>query len=232
MKKAGTLFLFLTLGFLGGIFSLHLFSFKYIEKYLISGEGVDLIPIEIIEKREITVRENEALLEKIEKVEKAVVAIKTGNIEGSGLIVSSDGLLVTWSSIIPINNNFEFYINGDKASYQVLRRDIKSGLALIKLNETGLTALEFGDSERLKIGERVFLVGAVFNESKEIQKSANEGVVKRVDKYIKTNIIEENKLSGSALFNIEGKVLGLNLVDQKGVVYALPISEIQKFVGF
>ncbi len=216
---------------LGAFLSLHLFSFRYIEKYLLANGGSDLIPIEIIEEREVIIRENEAIVENINRIERAIIGIKTGSVEGSGLIVSSDGLVVTFSSIIPYGGDFNFFINGEKASYEVLKRDVQSGMALVKLEKSGLPTLEFGNVEQLKIGERVFVIGTVFNEKGEVQKSVNEGIIKRLDKYIKTSIIEENRLWGSTLFDVEGKVLGLNMINQRGEIYTIPIDRIQEFVG-
>jgi S1-C subfamily serine protease len=235
MNKLKQTLFFLVIGMLGGFLSLHFFSLRYIEKYLVSGDRTDLLPIEVIERKEVTIRENEALVERMERVEKAVVGIETDfrgrKIQGSGLIVSSDGLLIAFAETVPLGGSFSFLINGDKIPYQVIKRDSKNGLVLIKLERTGLTTLEFANLERVKPGERVFLVGAVFNENNEIQKSFNQGTIKRVDKYIRTNIIEENRFLGSTLFDVEGRILGLNLISQKNEVYALTVSEIQEFIG-
>jgi len=225
--------LLLLIGFVGGFLSVHFFSFRYIEKYLTSDERSDLIPFEIIEKKEVTIRENEALIERMERAEKAVIGIRTelrGKvIEGSGLIVSSDGLIVTFSEIVPVGGSFSFFVNGEKAPYEVVKRN--SQLTLIKIDKRGLATPEFGDEKRIKPGERVFLAGAVFNEKNQVVKSFNEGIVKMVNSYIRTNIIEESKLIGSSLFDIEGRFLGLNLIGTKGEVYSVPVSEIQEFVG-
>ncbi len=236
MKKA-IIFVFpLVFGIIGGFLALHFFSFNYIQKYLISDDRLDLIPVEVTEVREIHIRENEAIIEEIKKVERAVIGVKTitrsGFIEGSGLIVSSDGLLVVLNQLVPVGGNFEFYINGDTMPYEVIKRDTDIGLALISVEGTNLPTLEFRNLDNLNIGEPAFLVGSFFNDSDEIIKSVNHGIIKRFDDYIRTNIFEEKSLLGSVLFDIEGRVLGINLIDQRGEIYSIPISEIREFSGF
>ena len=87
----------------------------------------------------------------------------------------------------------------------------------------------------MKLGERVFLVGVIFENQKitSLGRVVNEGIVKSFNQdFIKTNIFEKNILKGSPLFDIEGKVLGLNTIDLEGKVIAIPISKIKSFAGF
>ncbi len=236
MKKIIFIFLPLIFGIAGGFISLKLFSHNYIEEYLLRADTSDLIPIEVTEIREITIKENESFVNMIEKNERAIVGIKTetksGLIYGSGLIISSDGLLITLNQIVPFGGKFNFLINGQEIPYEVIKRDNVKNLALIKLNETNLPTIDFKNLNDLKIGEKIFIIGKIFDEKNEIKKSVNEGVVKRFDSHIRTNIFEEKKLLGSTLFDIDGKVLGLSLIDQKGEIYAIPISEMKEFGGF
>jgi len=100
------------------------------------------------------------------------------------------------------------------------------------LKKVILPTVSFADLEKLKLGERVFLVGTIFEEEKP-SKIVNEGIVKSFDKdFIKTNIFEKTTLKGSSLFDIEGKVLGINTIDSEGKVIAIPISKVKLFVGF
>ena len=64
-------------------------------------------------------------------------------------------------------------------------------------------------------------------------KAVNQGIVKFfTPDYIRTSIFEKNTLSGSALFNIKGELLGLNTVDSEGKVTAIPITKIRDFIGY
>ncbi|PJA83363.1 MAG: hypothetical protein CO146_01325, partial [Candidatus Nealsonbacteria bacterium CG_4_9_14_3_um_filter_37_29] len=115
--------------------------------------------------------------------------------------------------------------------FQILKRDLKENLALVKIEKSNLPTVSFADLEKLKLGEKVFLVGTIFDKAVP-SKIVNEGIVKSFDKdFIKTNIFEKNILKGSSLFDIEGKVLGLNNVDLEGKVIAIPISKIKEFSG-
>jgi len=194
-------------------------------------------PVSISETKEITIQENVALQEAVEKVEKAVVGgrtkLKSGKIlSGSGLIVTSDGLIVTLSELVPRGEDFVFFVDGKIPNWQILKRDSKTNLALIKVEEKNLATVGFADFDELKLGERVFLVGVIWEKTDPL-KMVNEGIVKFfTGDYIRTNIFEKNTLSGSALFNIKGDLLGLNTVDSEGKVIAIPITVIRDFIGY
>lgn len=188
-------------------------------------------------KEEIIIQENSALKGAIERTERVVVGIKSTSktgavVEGSGLIVSSDGLLVTFSDILPLAGNFTFFVNGKRSTYQVLKRDPATNLALVKVEEKNLPTVSFGSLEKIRPGERVFLVATIFDKS-GTQKMVNEGIIKIADEnFIQTSIYEKENINGSPLFDIEGNALGLCFSDKEGNVLAVPISEIKSFVGF
>jgi len=188
-------------------------------------------------KEEIFIQENVALTKAIEKVEKAIIAIQTRTkqgkvLEGSGLVVSSDGLVVTFADLVPNTSSFSFFVEGEKTQFQILERDLEKNLALIKLEKTNLPTCGFADPEETKLGERVFLIGAVF-EGEIPSKLVNEGIIKSFNEdFIKTNIFEKKILKGSPLFDIEGNVLGLNAIDTEGKVIAVPVEKIKDFAGF
>lgn len=224
------------IGMGGGIFADQILWPYFVERPLFYQYRLEQAPIYLTERKEIYIQENLALKNAIEKVEKSVVGVrtktKTGKIlEGSGLILTTDGLLVTLAELVPSGSVFNFFVDKELSSFQILKREPKENLALIKLEKTNLPTVGFADLEKLKLGERVFLVGAVF-EKAEIKKVVNEGIVKSFDQNsIETNIFEKNILAGSPLFDIEGKVLGINLIDKEGKVITIPISQIRKFAG-
>jgi len=195
------------------------------------------VPVSLIEKNEITIQENVALQEAVERVEKAVVGIRTKTkdgktISGSGIVVTSDGLIVTLAELVPREGDFVFFVDGKTPDWQILKRDVKNNLVLIKVEEKDLATVGFADFNGLKLGERVFLVGVIFPESEPI-KIVNEGIVKYLtEDYIRTNIFENNTLTGSPLFNIKGELLGLNTIDSQARVTAIPINTIREFIGF
>lgn len=190
----------------------------------------------VIETKEVVIQENKALESCIEKTEQSIVGIKSvkngKTISGSGLIVTSDGLMVTLSELIPEKGDFTFFINGKTPNWQILKRDVKNNLALVKLDLNDSTTVGFSDYEEIKLGQRIFLNGIIFSNVKPLP-IVNEGVIKFfTPEYLRTNMIEKKTLSGSALFDIKGELLGLNTVDDEGKVTTIPVTKIKEFLGY
>ena len=230
LKKTLKILTFFVIGMAGGIFASQIIWPYFVEGPLfyqpIPG------PVYKTEIREVYIQENVALKEAIERAEKAVIRVKSETaagrvLEGSGLILTSDGLIITLAELVPAGWDFNFFVNGQRAPYQVLKRDLEKNLALIKLERTNLTSVGFARVERLKLGERVFLVGAL-----PAGFAANEGIITSFNKnFVETNIFEKNALVGSPLFDIEARLLGLNTVGKDGRVVAVPLSVIRDFSG-
>jgi len=225
------------LGIFGGIFGDQILWPYFVERPLFYQYRLEQSPVLVTERKEIIIKENVALKNAIGKVEKVVIGVKTETqkgkvLEGSGLIVTTDGLIVTLAELVPQGAKFSFFVEGEKVRYQILKRDLKENLALVKIEKTNLPTLSFADLEKLKLGERVFLVGAIFKKEK-MEKMVNEGLVKYFDQdLIETNILEKNNLVGSVLFDIEGNILGINKIDPEGKIISLPVSKIRAFTGF
>jgi len=224
-------------GIAGGIFADQILWPYFVERPLFYQYGLEQRPIYVTERKETIIQENAALKNAIEKVDKTVVGIRsqltTGKVlEGSGLIVASDGLIVTLASLVPQGAEISLFWEGKSPSFQVLKKDLKENLALIKMQESNLPTAGFADLEKMKLGERVFLVGIIFEKGIP-KKTTNEGIIKTFDnELIQTNIFEKSNLSGSPLFDIEGEVLGLNTIDKEGKVVTLPVENIKEFIGF
>jgi S1-C subfamily serine protease len=237
MKNIFKIVIFFILGIVGGIFADQILWPYFVERPLFYKYRLEQSPIYVTERKEIVVQENTALISAIEKVEKAVVGIETKTpsqktLEGSGLILTSDGLIITLSSLMPQGTITDLYIENEKTSFKVLKKDTKSNLVLIKAEKNNLLTVSFADLGKLKLGERVFLLGTEFKKE-SIGKIVNEGIVKNFDEEsIETNISEKNTSAGSPLFDIEGNVLGLNTIDTSGKVISIPITKIKQFAGF
>lgn len=221
------------IGAIGGIFADQLLWPYLVEKPLFEKYQLEDRPIHLTET--IIIQENTAIIEAVEKVEKAVIGVKTDlktgkTITGSGLAITSDGLVVTLAELVPQGASFNFYTNGEKASYRVLKRDLSANLALVKIEKTGLPTVSFADTEGIKKGQKVFLSGTIF-ENNILHRTANEGTIKRYNgDTIYTNISDD--LLGSSLFDVEGNVLGLNTVNRSGEIEAISIQIVKEFAGF
>ena len=234
--------LIFVLGALGG-----LWTQLYLLPYLV---GLDYFQdfqfVEMLKNREmvvypktettITVQENVALQSAVERVEKVVLGVKTKTqkgeiLTGSGLIVTSDGLLVTLADLVPRGSDFYFYVDGEWPAYQILKRDLENNLALVKIEKGSLSTAGFADLKKTKLGERVFLVGTVFDEG-GVEYIVNEGIIKSFQEgSVQTNIFEDSNISGSPLFDISGSVVGLNIINKEGNVSAVPANIIREFIG-
>jgi len=225
------------IGAIGGIFADQILWPYFIERPLFYKYRLEQNPVYVIEKKEVIIQENIALIEAINKVKNSIVAIKTEpkkgkTIFGSGIIVTSDGLMVTLAELVPFGSNFNFYIANKKVHFQILKRGLKENLALIKIKtDENLSTCGFADFEKIKLGKRVILIGTIFDNN-EPKLMVNEGIIKYFDKnYIHTNIFEKKTLSGSSLFDIEGNLLGLNEIDKEGKIISISIEKIKEFIG-
>jgi len=234
-KISEILFLFI-FGIAGGIFADQILWPYFVEKPLFSEYRLEQTPIYVTERKEITVTENTALQSAIERVENTIVGVRTQTVDGiilqgSGLIVTSDGLFVTLNDLVPKGSVFSFFVDEELADFQILKRDVKENLALIKVEKSNLPTLSFADFGKIKLGQRVFLMGIVF-EKAGLKKTVNQGIVKSFDdNLIETNIFEQNTLAGSPLFDIHANIVGLNQINKDGKVFSIPVSKIKEFIG-
>ena len=223
-------------GAAGGIFADQIIWPYFVQRPLFYQYGLDQRPVYVTERKEITIQENTALEDAVEKTGKSVIAVKTitkdkKTLNGSGLIISSDGLVVTLADLVPQGSDFSFFVDGKAVPFQILRRDLKENLALIKLEQTNLSTVGFSDASSIKLGERVFSIGTIF-DGKDIQKMVDEGIIRALNEdLIRTNISEKDGLVSSPLFDIEGNFLGLNTADGNGEIITIPVSKIKQFTG-
>jgi len=223
-------------GIVGGIFADQILWPYFVERPLFFKYKLEQSPVYVTEEKEIYIQENTGLQEVIEKVNKAVIGIKTETksqkiLEGSGLIVTSDGLIVTLANLLPKSSTTTLFLDGKTIIPKVIQ--IRENLALLRIEGGDLPTLNFSDFDKLKLGQRIFLVGVIFEESVP-QKIVNEGIIKYFDQdlLIYTSIFENKNLEGSALFDIQGSILGLNTINQEGEIVTIPISKIKEFLGF
>jgi len=236
-KNLLKVFFVLFLGIIGGGIFCVLILPKIIENpYFEKFQIFETFKREIIvnPKEEIIVQENTALKNAVEKAQKVVMGISTKSkgktLSACALILTSDGLAVTLAE--NLTSKSEIYYQGEILPFQILKRDQKENLVLIKVEKSNLSTSSFANEEKLKLGERVFLVGEIFTPANEIQIIVNEGIIKSFDdKFIKTNIFENETLRSCPLFDIEGNIVGLNIIEKGKEVKTIPISRIREFTG-
>ena len=139
---------------------------------------------------------------------------------GSGVIISSDGYIITNNHVIKGARKLEVTLN-NKETYEaeVIGIDESTDIALLKIQKTDLPYLPFGDSDHLSVGEWVLAVGNPFN----LTSTVTAGIVsakardinimnnnKRIESFIQTDAAVNPGNSGGALVNTRGNLIGIN----------------------
>jgi serine protease Do len=99
------------------------------------------------------------LAELVERVRPSVVEVRSRRGGGSGVIWTSDGLIVTNHHVVPEEQALVLLADGRRYEARVERRDGERDLALLRIAATGLPAAAIGDSSRLRIGQLVMAIG-------------------------------------------------------------------------
>src|SRR5215472_11205869 len=136
---------------------------------------------------------------------------------GSGFIIDPAGVVVTNNHVIADADEVTVILNdGTRLKAEVLGRDTKVDLALLRVkSEKPLTAVQFGDSDKLRLGEWVVAIGNPFSLGGTVtagivsarNRDINSGPY---DNYIQTDAAINRGNSGGPLFNLEGEVIGIN----------------------
>lgn len=168
---------------------------------------------------------------------------------GSGVILSEDGYILTNNHVISSADSSSFYqvsdaksikvkIYGDDTEYsaEIIGTDSQTDLAVLKIDKTGLTAAELGDSSSVQIGEFVLAIGNPYN----LDYSVTAGIISALNREMTVenttyNVIQANCAinsgnSGGALVNSKGEVIGITTLKLagdgiEGVSFAIPVNE-------
>jgi Do/DeqQ family serine protease len=139
---------------------------------------------------------------------------------GSGVIVGSDGYIITNNHVIDNAQDIEVTLH-DNRTYKALLvgTDPTTDLALLQIKEKNLPSISFLDSDKIKIGEWVLAVGNPFSLNSTITagivsaKSRNINILKEkyaVEDFIQTDAAINPGNSGGALVNLDGGLVGIN----------------------
>jgi putative serine protease PepD len=161
------------------------------------------------------------------KVQPAVVDITTGSGEGSGVVISADGAILTNNHVIEGAQSGALQVtfnNGTTAKATVVGADPAGDLAVIKAQGvSNLTAAKFGDSDGMQVGDTVLALGSPLG----LQGSVTAGIISALHRTIdeggqdpasqrsigdalQTDAAINPGNSGGALINLAGEVIGVN----------------------
>ncbi|MDF2949777.1 MAG: hypothetical protein K0R07_1816 [Sedimentibacter sp.] len=159
---------------------------------------------------------------------------------GSGFIVDPNGYIVTNAHVIGDGQYDKItvsLIDGSSEVGEVLWYDTALDLAVVKINKTGLPAVELGDSDLLKIGEPVVAIGNPM--TLDLERTVTQGIVSGLNRaiafengtviepLIQTDASINSGNSGGPLFNAEGNVVGINTAKMstaEGLGFSIPIN--------
>ena len=160
---------------------------------------------------------------------------------GSGVIISTDGYIITNNHVIEGADELEVTLNDNrKFDAKLIGTDPATDIALIKIDAKDLPTIPFGDSEKLKVGEWVLAVGNPFNLTSTVTAgivsakgrgiSLGSGDKSKIESFIQTDAAVNPGNSGGALVNTKGELVGINTAiysetgSYAGYSFAVPIS--------
>jgi serine protease Do len=162
---------------------------------------------------------------------------------GSGVIVSSDGTILTNNHVIDGATDIKVFLN-DKREFQakLIGTDPKTDIAVLKIDASNLPTLPLGDSNQLQVGDLIFAIGDPFG----VGETATMGIVSATgrggfgiesyESFIQTDAAINPGNSGGAMIDIHGNLVGINTAilshgggmsgqgGNEGVGFAIPVS--------
>ena len=162
---------------------------------------------------------------------------------GSGVIVSSDGYIITNNHVIENATQIEITTNDNKSyDAELIGSDKNSDIAVLKINgESRFPYIRFADSDQTKIGEWVLAVGNPFNLTSTVTAGIISAKSRDLNDYdsknqsfIQTDAAVNSGNSGGALVNINGDLIGINTAIQStnagfiGYSFAVPSNIARK----
>ena len=163
---------------------------------------------------------------------------------GSGVIISSDGYILTCDHVVSGASNITVTIGDDDYTATVVGEDSTSDVAVLKIDANGLTPAVVGDSDTLTVGDNVLAVGnplgelggtvtsgivSALNRSVSIQSSGSVNTMSLIQ--MDASVSPGN--SGGGLFNMNGELVGVvnaksSDSDAEGLGFAIPINDAMK----
>lgn len=155
---------------------------------------------------------------------------------GSGFILSSDGYIVTNAHVVEDAKTVTVGLNDRRElKAEIVGVDKLSDIALLKIDANNLPVVETGDSDSLQVGQWVFAIGAPFG----LDHTATQGIVSALSRslpdgtyvpFIQTDVAVNPGNSGGPLFDLNGRVVGVNSQiysrsgGYMGISFAIPIN--------
>lgn len=166
---------------------------------------------------------------------------------GSGVIVSSDGYILTNSHVVSNGRAKEMTVvfsDGEKTPGKLIWQDESLDLAVIKVEKTGLPVMDIGDSDKVSVGDKAVAIGNPLGL--DLQSTLTSGYISglnrtinmengaSMDGLIQTDAAINGGNSGGALLNAKGELIGINTAKAsggEGIGFAIPINIAKSIVN-
>jgi len=163
---------------------------------------------------------------------------------GSGVIISSDGYIVTNNHVIDNATKLTVILNtGEEYDGKIIGRDASTDLAVVKIEAQNLTFAQMGNSSSLRVGETAIAIGNPLGQ--EFAGTTTKGIVSGLNRSVTIdnttmNLIQTDAAinpgnSGGALVNEYGHLIGINTAKissstLEGLGFAIPIDEAKPII--
>lgn len=165
---------------------------------------------------------------------------------GSGVIISSNGYIVTNNHVVDQADDIEVTLhNNDTYKAKVIGTDPSTDIALLQIKVDGLKAISLGNSDQVEVGQWVMAIGNPFNLNSTVTagivsaKGRNINIIddkSAIEAFIQTDAAINPGNSGGALVNLEGQLIGINSAiasptgSYAGYGFAVPSNIVSKVV--
>jgi putative serine protease PepD len=204
----------------------------------------------------LTNRAPDSLAAVARRVLPSVVTIRAragaGASVGSGFIATGDGYVITNDHVVSVGGGTlsVTFSDGNVASAKLVGSDPQSDVAVLKVDQSGLPAVQFGDSDQVQVGDPVLAVGSPL----ALPNTVTSGIVSALDRpiqatesggpvryyaAIQTDAAVNQGNSGGPLFDAAGRVVGINSVIKSlaadaeqagnvGLAFAIPVNQAKR----
>jgi serine protease Do len=216
-----------------------------------------------VSKRQIVVQESSAVVDVAKKVSPSVVSItsqavttsffggsQTSEGQGTGIILTSDGLILTNNHVISGASTLTvFTSDGKQHKATVVAADPNNDYAFIRINAKGLSPAKLGNSSNVQIGQRVIAIG---NALGQFQNTVTDGIIsgkgrpvtasdsgtgegaENLQNLFQTDAAINPGNSGGPLVDLDGAVIGMNTAvagNAQNIGFAIPIDEVKAAIA-
>lgn len=158
---------------------------------------------------------------------------------GSGVIVGSDGRIITNNHVVDgLNEIYVVMYDGKAYKADLLYNDKEIDLALLKINRNDLKPIKFSNQSDLKVGDDVIAIGTPLFFG--YRNSASKGIISGLNRpvehtytYLQTDAAVNPGNSGGPLVNMKGELVGINTIGYmffQGMNFSIPIENVDYFL--